>query len=156
MKVPVPPTLTVPAPVNWITELVPEEVIEPAEVTVPVDSEIVVDLPEVVVPDSVIEAQDKVPDPTASVIVLADGLAILTAPVVVNVFPLSAKVELSAETKLNVPDPISPVRVAVPPVLFILTAPVVVKVPIFCAEVVPVIVTIELPAVSVPALMKSP
>ena len=52
--------------------------------------------------------------------------------------------------------PAFPVNVATPAVFVMDTRPVVVNVPIFWAIVVPVIIINELPAVSVPALVKSP
>ena len=122
--------MTTPAPVKVMFEEDPAEVILPEAVTVPVDIDMVVDLVDTVVPNNEIVEQDKVPVPTARVIVLAAGLAILTAPVV-RVYPFSARVELSAEVKLNEPDPTFPIRVAVPAVLLTVKAPVVVNVPIF-------------------------
>ena len=49
-----------------------------------------------------------------------------------------------------------PVRVAVPAVFIMVTVPVVVKSSIFWAAVVPSMITVELPAVKVPELIKSP
>ena len=51
---------------------------------------------------------------------------------------------------------ILPSNVAMPPVFVIETVPVVVNPPMFCVRVVPVIVIAELPAVNVPAFIKSP
>jgi len=54
---------------------------------------------------------------------------------------------------VNAPPVIFPVSVAAPPVLVIETPPVVVKPAISCVAEFPVIVTAELPAVSVPLLL---
>jgi len=135
---------------------VPPDVIFPVTLAIPVEIDMVVDLVLVFpVPPSDIDAHDNVPVPTFSAIGFPEGLGNERAPVSVNVFPLSASVELFALVKVSVAALTLPLRVVVPPVLEYVKAPVVVKPETPCVAV-PVRVIPELPAINVPLFIKSP
>ena len=77
------------------------------------------------------------------------------APVKVWVNP-TPRSRVPAPLNVKPAPPMFPATVAVPEALVIETRPVVLNPPILCVAVVPAIVTGELPAKSVPALIKSP